>query len=159
MLYKLWTSISTHQIFCSILYNKIKICLNYISLRNRTESLCLWPRIHWDCNCKTPPNEYPGYDTKQFDGEAPVMLELWRIQSTLLLPLLPGPLWSRVVAPDKVLSILTHLFLWHINPCRLFNAKSFLYIHIKSIWFGLVEFYGLSTIAVYLMPNPLYTYL
>ena len=25
--------------------------------------------------------------------------------------------------------------LWHINPCRLFNAKSSLYIYIKYIWF------------------------
>ena len=28
--------------------------------------------------------------------------------------------------------------LWHINHCRLFNAKSSLYIYIKYIWFGLV---------------------
>ena len=27
---------------------------------------------------------------------------------------------------------------WHINHCRLFNAKSSLHIHIKYIWFGLV---------------------
>ena len=47
--------------------------------------------------------------------------------------------------------------LWHINPCRLFNAKSSLYIYIKYIWFGLVGFYGISTIVGYLMPNPLYT--
>ena len=38
------------------------------------------------------PNECPGYDTKKTDGEAPVMLELWRIRNTPLLPLLPGPL-------------------------------------------------------------------
>ena len=24
-------------------------------------------------------NECPGYDTKQFDGEVPLMLELWRM--------------------------------------------------------------------------------
>ena len=29
------------------------------------------------------------------------MLELWGMQSTPLLPSLPGPLWPRVVAPDK----------------------------------------------------------
>ena len=52
---------------------------------------------------KTPPDEYPAYDTKQSDDEAPVMLELWVMQSTPLLPLLPGPLWPRVVAPDRVL--------------------------------------------------------
>ena len=26
------------------------------------------------------------------------------------------------------------------------------------MWFGLVRFYGISTIVGYLMPNPLYTY-
>ena len=50
------------------------------------------------------------------------------------------------------------LVFWHINHCRLFNAKSSLYIHIKYIWFGLVWFYGISNIVGYLMPNPLYTY-
>ena len=38
------------------------------------------------------PNESPGYDTKQSDGEVPVMLKLWGLQSTLSLPLLQGPL-------------------------------------------------------------------
>ena len=80
------------------------------------------------------------------------------------------------------------LVLWSIKPCRLFNAKSSLYIYIKyisfglvgfygisnlkgysipnplntyvlNIWFGLVGFYGMSTIVGYLMPNPLYTYI
>ncbi len=32
-------------------------------------------------------------------------------------------------------------------------------IHIKYIGFGLVGFYGISTIVGYLMPNPLYTYI
>ena len=49
--------------------------------------------------------------------------------------------------------------LWHINHCRLFNAKSSFYIYIKYIWFGLVGYYGISTIVGYLMPNPLYTYI
>ena len=47
------------------------------------------------------PNECPGYDTKQSDGEVPAMLELWGMQSTPLLPSLLGPLWHGVVAPDK----------------------------------------------------------
>ena len=51
------------------------------------------------------------------------------------------------------------LVLWHIKHCRLFNAKSSLYIYIKYIRFGLVWFYGISTIVGYLMPNPLYTYI
>ena len=46
------------------------------------------------------PNECSGYDTKQFDGEAPIMLELWGMQSTFSLPFLPGPLGPGVVGPD-----------------------------------------------------------
>ena len=33
-----------------------------------------------------------------------------------------------------------------------------LYTYIKYIGFGLVGFYGISTIVDYLRPNPLYTY-
>ena len=51
------------------------------------------------------------------------------------------------------------LVLWHINHYRLFNAKSSLYIYIKYIGFGLVRFYGISTILGYLMPNPLFIYI
>ena len=51
------------------------------------------------------------------------------------------------------------LVFWHINHCRLLNAKSSLYIYIKYIWFGLFGFDGISTIVGYLMPNPLYTYI
>ena len=60
-------------------------------------------RIHRLLLCRgvTPPNECPGYDTKQSDGEVPAMLELWGIRSTPSLPSLPGPLWPGVVAPDK----------------------------------------------------------
>ena len=42
---------------------------------------------------------------KQSDGEIPVMLELWGMQSTLSLSLLSGPLWPEVIAPEKVLSM------------------------------------------------------
>ena len=56
-------------------------------------------RIHrldlcWGVN---PHNEYPRYDTKQSDGEAPVMLGLCGMWSTSSLPLLPGPFWPGVV--------------------------------------------------------------
>ena len=50
-------------------------------------------------------NKCPGYDTKQSDGEVPVMLELWGMWSTSSLSLLPGLLCLRVVAPDRVLSV------------------------------------------------------
>ena len=49
--------------------------------------------------------------------------------------------------------------LWHINHCRLFYAKSSLYVYIKYIGFGFGRVYGISTIVGYLMPNLLYTYI
>ena len=51
------------------------------------------------------PNEFSGYDTKQSDGEVPVILELWGMRSTLSLPSLPGPLWPGLVEPDRILSM------------------------------------------------------
>ena len=45
------------------------------------------------------------YDTKQPDGGVPLMLEVWGMWSTPLLPSLTGPLWPGVVAPDKDLSM------------------------------------------------------
>ena len=45
------------------------------------------------------------YDTKQSDGEASVMLELWGMWSTTLLPSLSGLHWLQAVAPDRVLSM------------------------------------------------------
>ena len=50
-------------------------------------------------------NECPRYDIKQSDGQAPVILELWRMQRTLSLPSLSVPFWPGVVAQDRVLSI------------------------------------------------------
>ena len=41
---------------------------------------------------RPPPNKCPGNDTKQSDGEVPVILELWGMQSTPSLPSLPRPL-------------------------------------------------------------------
>ena len=61
-------------------------------------------RIHRLLLCRgvrPPPNECPGYDTKQSDGEVPAVLELWGMGSSPSLPSLPGPLWPGVVAPDK----------------------------------------------------------
>ena len=53
----------------------------------------------------TPPNEFPGYDTKQSYSDVPVMLEHWEVRSTSSLPTLPGPLWLRVVGLDRVLTM------------------------------------------------------
>ena len=52
-----------------------------------------------------PPNECSEYDTKQSDGEVPVMLELWEMQSIPSLPSLLGLLWHEVVASNRVLSM------------------------------------------------------
>ena len=38
---------------------------------------------------------------KQSDDKVPAMRELWVMQSTPLLPSLPGPLWPGVVTPDR----------------------------------------------------------
>ena len=51
------------------------------------------------------PNKCPGYNSKQYDGEVPVMLEIWGIRSTPKLSSLPGPLWPGVEAPDSALSM------------------------------------------------------
>ena len=67
---------------------------------------------------------------------------------------MPNPLYTYILY-----MIWFGLVLWLINHCRLFNAKSSLYIYIRYIGFGLVGFYGISTAVGYLMPNPLYTYI
>ena len=56
---------------------------------------------------KNQTNKCLGYDTKQSDSEALVilMLKLWGMRSTPSLPSLPGLLQPKVVAPDRVLSM------------------------------------------------------
>ena len=66
---------------------------------------------------------------------------------------------SHVTVVPKNVKLWWGLVLWHINHCKLFNAKSSLYIYIKYIGFDWVGFYGLSTIVGYLMTNPFYTYI
>ena len=65
-------------------------------------------RIHWLLLCRgvNPTRQWVfWYDTKQSYGEVPIILELWGMQSIPSLPLLPGPLWPRVVAPFRILSM------------------------------------------------------
>ena len=40
---------------------------------------------------------------------------VWRMWSTSSLPLLPGPLWPRVVAPDKGLNYGSNRTVWYSN--------------------------------------------
>ena len=65
---------------------------------------CTIHRLHL-CRRVGPPNENPGFDTNQSDGEVPVMLELGGMRSTPLLPSLPVPLWPGMVAHDRALSM------------------------------------------------------
>ena len=72
------------------------------------DPVCHGCRIHRLHLCREVrlPNECPRYDIKQSDdGEAPVMLELWEMKNTPLLPSFPGSHWPEVIAPDRVLSM------------------------------------------------------
>ena len=89
---------------------KINFCSRVVSPFNK-KLVCpvdLGCRIHRLLLCggvKISLNEFPGYDTKQSDGEVPVMPELLGMRSTSLLPSLPVPLLPGVVALDRVLSM------------------------------------------------------
>ena len=81
---------------CLALPFKLKNTVQNWSCRIHQLQLCSGVRPHqWES----------WYDTKQSDGEVPVMLKLWGMQSTPSLSLLPGPLWSGMVAPDRALSM------------------------------------------------------
>ena len=69
----------------------------FIYLSCQVRGVC---RIH-DCFSV----ECCGYDAKQFEGEVPVMLVLWRMWSIPLLLSLPGPVWPGVASPYYFLSI------------------------------------------------------
>ena len=64
-------------------------------------------------------NKCLGYDIKVSGGEAPVMLELWEMQSTPSLPLLPGLLWLvRIPSMDQI-EIFNHFIdLKWFNVCK-----------------------------------------
>ena len=59
--------------------------------------------------------------------------------STITGYLMPNPIYTYTLNIYDL--VWFGLVLWHINHCRLFNAKSFLYMYIKYIWFGLVLWY------------------
>ena len=60
-----------------------------------------YTRLHL-CKEVRLPNECVDNDTKQSDGEAPEILELWGIWSTPSLLSLLGLLWHGEVAPDYI---------------------------------------------------------
>ena len=49
--------------------------------------------------------------------------------------------------------------LWYINHCRLFNTKSFFTFILNIYDLVRLDFYSISTIVGYLMPNPVFTYI
>ena len=60
------------------------------SFKNVIHKMSFCP-VGWGCRIHTaslqrgktpPPNECPGYDTKQSDGEVPPVLELWGMRTT-----------------------------------------------------------------------------
>ena len=113
------TCVCVYVCVCSFL--RAKVCLCTFELMPLGEVwTCLFTLargcpVGWGCSklwmhlCRgvrpPPPNACLGYDTKQFDGEVPVMLELWGMQRTLSLSSFSGPLRPRVVVPDRDLSM------------------------------------------------------
>ena len=89
------------------LCNIVSLILAYIVawVCNPVGWLCRIRQLYLCRGLRPPPQWVSWYDTKQTDGEGPVMLELWGMRSTPSLPSLPGPLWPGVVAPDRVLSM------------------------------------------------------
>ena len=74
-------------------YTKIKTIFYPVSLGYRIHQLLLCRGER----SSPPRNECPGYNTKQSDGDIPVMLELWGMWNTPSLPSLPDHLWPVVV--------------------------------------------------------------
>ena len=91
-----------------------KLALNGSNVSQLVSDLALWRPLNTSSAQSAGAVEYTDcisamsvlvYDIKQSDGEAPVMLELWGMLNTPSLPLFPGPLWPKMVALDRFLSI------------------------------------------------------
>ena len=79
-----------------LVYIYIYTCLDGWGCKIHRQHLCKGGRL---------PKRVPGYDTKQSDGDASVMLVLWGMQSTSSLPSVAVPLEPGMVAPDRALSM------------------------------------------------------
>ena len=103
-----WKAKKPHPVVKSIFYdiNRYTRCVSIFSFFY--SPLSWGNRIDWlqrFSQLRPPsPNEFLGYDIKQSDSEG-TALEFWRMRISPSLPLLPGPFWPRVVAPDSVLSM------------------------------------------------------
>ena len=101
-------------------------------------------------NSKTDINGCPWYDTKQFNGEILVILELWGMWSTLKLPLFPSELMPGLLVADRVLSI-CQMELFHIQT----GCKQMTYAKLncnKTVWsFNCVQTTNLCLIELLLI--------
>ena len=83
-------------------------CTVVLSGQNASYFICmltylLWPsRLGWQNTLtasvqrgKTPPNECPGYDSKQPDGEASVILEVWGNAEYPFIAIVPRSILAR----------------------------------------------------------------
>ena len=116
-------------IFCQ--YNFIKILSSFLISACPVGWGCKIHREHLCRGVKPPANKCPRYVTKQSDGEALLMLKVWRMRSASSLPSLPGSLWPRAVEPDWVQSmgwievncvLMLHWITWNRNIFWRFNC-------------------------------------
>ena len=100
---KLWNR-TVLALKCVLMLNWIvwnKTVFTFNSVHCPIGSNCWIHRLRLCRGKTTRLNECLGYDIEQSEGVGPVMLELF----THSLLSLTGPLWHRVVAPDRVLSM------------------------------------------------------
>ena len=111
---RIWTQVTDFISYDDNCYSGCAFILcKFLLLISLSLSLSLLAQLAWaaeytDCifaERENSTNKRPGYDTKQSDGKAPIMLALWKNVEYSLMPSLPGPLWLGVVAPDRVLSM------------------------------------------------------
>ena len=104
-LFEIWKAkgiiIACHKWYGNILFLLIDRWLN-IDYR-LVSGGCRIHRLHL-CRGVRSHKRVSWNDLKQSDGEAPIILELWGIQSTPSLPSFTYPLWPGVVAPNRVLT-------------------------------------------------------
>ena len=108
---------SCYNVYCPFLPFFDSLCLFLLLSAQSTGAV-----EYSDCisaERKDTHNKYP--DMKQSDGEASV-LELWGMWSSPSLPLLPGPLWPRVVVPVRVLSMVQIELFNHLVYLKPFNC-------------------------------------
>ena len=86
------TTISITNTFMFYIFFSSPARSKYLSIFSLSFIFSLWFAQSAGAVVRPPTNKCPGYDTKQSDGEVPVMLEIWGMQSTSSLLSLSGPL-------------------------------------------------------------------